>query len=174
MRCLSILAAAALLTLAACQKPAAQAANQPAAQPTPTPTPPPPPPEDMTMAAVPAASLKWGPIQPEGWDPGLTVAAVHGDPAKPDQPYVLRLRLPNGYKFPPHYHPKTENLTVIKGTFMLEMGDVATANMKTYQPGDFLYLPARQPHYGTVKGDTEVQLHGIGPFEIKNGKPPAA
>ena len=160
---------AGLLGLAACaEKPAAEAppAEQPMAMA--------PAPEDMMMMAVSAKSLQWGPIQPEGWAPGLTVAAVHGDPAVPDQPYVIRLRLPDGYKFPPHYHPKTENLTVLSGTFMLENGDVASDNLKTYVPGDFLYLPGMQPHYGAVKGNTEVQLHGVGPFEIKNGKPPAA
>ena len=152
--------------LPACSnEPAAEAApaEQPAAAPAPA--------EDAVMKEVSATALQYGPIQPEGWDPGLTVAAVSGDPSKPDLPYVLRLRLPDGYHFPAHYHPKTENLTVLKGTFMLEMGDVATENMKSYQPGDFLYLPGNQPHYGAVKGDTEVQLHGVGPFEILNAKP---
>jgi quercetin dioxygenase-like cupin family protein len=172
MRCLAkLLAVGALVGLAGCaEKPAAEAADQPAGtQPAMAMAP-----EDDMMMAAPAAGLQFGPIQPEGWDPGLTVAAVHGDPSKPDLPYVIRLRLPDGYHFPPHYHPNTENLTVLKGTFMLENGDVASESMKTYQPGDFLYLPGMQPHYGAVKGDTEVQLHGIGPFEIKNGKPPAA
>jgi quercetin dioxygenase-like cupin family protein len=174
MRRTPIALVATLLALAACSKPAAQAATQPAtataqpAQPAMAPM------EDMTMKAVVVSSLQYNPIQPDGWAPGLTFAVVSGDPSKAGAPYVLRLRLPDGYKFPPHYHPNTENLTVLKGTFMLENGDVATDNMKTYQPGDFLYLPGMHPHYGAVKGDTEVQLHGMGPFEIKNGKPPAA
>jgi quercetin dioxygenase-like cupin family protein len=171
MRCLTrVMGIAALVALSGCAgEPAAEAAPAETAAAAPAP-----PMEDMAMKAVSAASLQWGPIQPEGWAPGLTVAAVHGDPAQPNAPYVIRLRLPDGYHFPPHYHPNTENLTVLKGTFMLQNGDVASENMETYQPGDFLYLPGMQPHYGAVKGDTEVQLHGIGPFEIRNGKPPAA
>jgi ribosomal protein L16 Arg81 hydroxylase len=40
------------------------------------------------------------------------------------------------------------------------------AVLKTYAPGDFLYIPAKMPHFGGAKGVTEIQLHGIGPFEI--------
>jgi UDP-glucose 4-epimerase len=34
------------------------------------------------------------------------------------------------------------------------------AALKTYGPGDFLYAPAKMPHFATVKGETVVQLHG--------------
>ncbi|HEY3257437.1 MAG TPA: hypothetical protein VGJ64_01165 [Gemmatimonadaceae bacterium] len=48
-------------------------------------------------------------------------------------------------------------------------GDVSAE--KSYGPGDFLYLPARNPHYGGAKGVTIVQLHGMGPFAINLGTP---
>jgi hypothetical protein len=31
--------------------------------------------------------------------------------------------LPDGYRVPPHTHPKTERVTVISGTFNIGMGD---------------------------------------------------
>jgi quercetin dioxygenase-like cupin family protein len=128
---------------------------------------------DNVMKAVAAPGLQWGPIQPEGFDPGMEIAVLYGDPAVPDQPYTIRLRFQDGYRFPAHHHPKTENLTVLSGTFLLEEGAVASENLKTYGPGDYLYLPAMQPHYGGARGATEIQLHGVGPFDIRLGAPPA-
>jgi quercetin dioxygenase-like cupin family protein len=131
-------------------------------------------PVDDMMKVVAAPSLQWAPIQPEGFDPGMQIAVLYGDPAVPEQPYTIRLRFEDGYRFPAHYHPKTENLTVLSGTFLLEMGAEASENLKTYTAGDYLYLPPYQPHYGGAKGVTEIQLHGVGPFEIMLGAPPAA
>ena len=37
--------------------------------------------------------------------------------------YVLRLKMPNGYKIPAHNHPTTENVTVISGNFHIGMGE---------------------------------------------------
>jgi quercetin dioxygenase-like cupin family protein len=37
--------------------------------------------------------------------------------------FTLRALLPDGYKIPPHTHPKIEHVTVISGTFYLGMGE---------------------------------------------------
>jgi quercetin dioxygenase-like cupin family protein len=123
------------------------------------------------MAAVIASQITWGPIDVPGFSPGLKIAVIQGDPAGTG-PYTLRLSLPDGYRFPPHWHPNDENLTVITGTFMLAMGDRADeSKLVTYQPGDYLLLPGTKPHFGGVKGATVVQLHGQGPFTINVVKP---
>lgn len=169
MRYLPMLAAATLLSACA-PEPEAEAApaEQPAAA-----APAAAAPVDNVMKTVAAPSLQYGPIQPEGFAPGMQIAVLYGDPAVPDQPYTVRLRFEDGYRFPPHYHPRTENLTVLSGTFLLEMGDEASENLKTYGPGDYLYLPPNQPHYGGARGTTEIQLHGMGPFDIILAKPAA-
>lgn len=119
------------------------------------------------MAAIRGDALKWGPVEVPGFAPGLELAVVAGDPAKP-APYTLRLRFPSDYAFPAHWHPMTENLTVLSGQFLLAMGETRDdAALQTYGPGDYLLLPGRMPHYGRVNGPTVVQLHGMGPFEIK-------
>jgi quercetin dioxygenase-like cupin family protein len=125
------------------------------------------------MKAVAGHALQWSAIQPEGFDAGMEIATLSGDPSVPDQPYTVRLKFKDGYRFPAHYHPRTENLTVLKGTFLLGMGDTPSDQLATYGPGDYLYLPPLQPHFGGAKGETEVQLHGVGPFEIKLAKPGA-
>ena len=123
----------------------------------------PPPP----MHAVADEGVASGHIEVPGFWPGLKVAVVHGDPSVPDQPYTLRLLFPDGYRFPPHWHPRAENVTVLEGTFRLAIGRSFDATkLQTYRPGDYLFIAAENPHYGGVRGRTVLQLHGIGPFEI--------
>lgn len=124
-------------------------------------------PAEPMHATVPSAELEYADIQPEGFEPGMKIAAIHGDPAIADQQYVIRLSFPDGYRFPPHYHPNSENLTVLSGTFLLAMGEKADeSKLQSYEPGDFLYIPPEDPHFGGAKGETVIQLHGTGPFEI--------
>ncbi|HSJ63500.1 MAG TPA: cupin domain-containing protein [Gemmatimonadaceae bacterium] len=124
-----------------------------------------------SMTAKSAAALEWSPIQPTGFDPGMEITVIEGDPEAADKPYTLRLRLKDGYRFPAHYHPKAENVTVLSGTFLLAMGSTPSDQLKTYAPGDFLHIPPSQPHYGGARGVTVIQLHGDGPFEIILAKP---
>src|SRR5690242_6239129 len=65
----------------------------------------------MDHMAVQPNALKWGP-SPPGLPPGAQVSVVAGDPGK-DGPYVIRAKLPSGYKIPPHFHPTAENVTVL-------------------------------------------------------------
>lgn len=112
--------------------------------------------------------LTWAPIQPPGFDPGAQIAALHGDPNAASGTYVIRLEFPDGYKFPAHWHPNAENLTVIEGEFMLGMGDKADdTKLTTYKPGTYMFLPAKNVHFGKVKGTTIIQLHGQAPFKIE-------
>ena len=70
---------------------------------------------------VQASALKWGPAPP-GLPPGARVAVVSGNPGG-DGPYVVRAKLPTGYKVMPHTHPTDENVTVLSGVFHIAMGD---------------------------------------------------
>lgn len=119
------------------------------------------------------SSLTWSDFAPAGFDPGMKLAVLHGDPgAKGD--YVLRLLFPAGYRFPVHWHPGVENLTVVSGTFLLGMGNSADWNaVKTYSPGDFFYIPPRHAHFGgsAAGGPSVIQLHGQGPFLLTLGAP---
>jgi quercetin dioxygenase-like cupin family protein len=128
--------------------------------------------QQQEMRAIPAAKLQWTDLTAPGFAPGIKLAAVVGDPAAADQPYTVRLKFPDGYRFPAHYHPKAENVTVLTGTFLLGMGKSETGATATYTTGDYLFVPPEMPHFGSVRGETVVQLHGVGPFEIKLVNPP--
>lgn len=119
------------------------------------------------------SGLTWGDFSPAGFDPGMKLAVLQGDPGAKGH-YVVRLEFPAGYKFPVHWHPGIENLTVVSGTFLLGMGNTADWNaLKTYGPGDFLYIPPRHAHFGgsAATGPSVIQLHGEGPFLLNLGAP---
>ena len=123
---------------------------------------------DMTM--INPSALKWVDAPPS-LPKGAKLAVLHGDPGK-DGPYVIRLKVPGGYKVPPHWHTQTENLTVISGTLYLGSGDAmdmgAAHALKT---GGFHNLPGGMHHYAFTKTTTVVQIHGTGPLDVKYVNP---
>ena len=68
--------------------------------------------------------LKWK-DGPASLPPGAKIAVLEGDPARPG-PFVFRVKVPDGYRIPPHTHPKAERVTIIAGTFHLGMGRSST------------------------------------------------
>jgi quercetin dioxygenase-like cupin family protein len=121
---------------------------------------------DAAMRPVAASALAWSDFVMPGFDPGAKITVVHGDPAAAG-PYTVRMQFPDGYNFPPHWHPMAENVTVLSGTFLLAMGDTRdNSKLREYQPGDYLFIPAKHPHFGGVRGVTVIQLHGSGPFDV--------
>jgi quercetin dioxygenase-like cupin family protein len=120
--------------------------------------------------AVHSRGLKWGPAPP-GLPPGAQVAVVTGNPGK-DEPYVVRARMPSGYKIPPHFHPTDENVTVLSGTFHIGMGDTFDATKgEALRAGGFVRAEKGMHHYGWTSGATVIQIHGQGPFAITYVKP---
>jgi uncharacterized protein (TIGR02246 family) len=114
----------------------------------------------------PSAGIQWSDFQLPGFAPGVKLAVLHGDPSKSGD-YTLRLRFPDNYTVPPHWHPGGEHVTVLQGSFSFGMGTTFDRNaLKTYGPGDFVYAPAKMPHFAMTKGETVVQLHGDGPFAV--------
>lgn len=141
----------------------------------PLPTPPPATPAIVTdmgdMETRNASGITWTDLVVPGFASGAKIAVIHGDPGGTGD-YTLRLQFPDGYEFPPHWHPMGEHITVLSGVFRLGMGGTANAAaIREYQPGDFLYAPGRMPHFGGARGATVIQLHGNGPFAINLGSP---
>jgi len=118
-----------------------------------------------THVAVAPADLKWG-EGPPVFEKGLSFAVVAGDPGKPG-PFVVRLKVPAGYKIAPHFHPTDENVTVLAGTFAIGMGDkLDKAAAKQLPPGGFVLLPAQMHHFALAITEATVQVHGVGPFTL--------
>ena len=106
--------------------------------------------------------LKWTPIIK-----GCDLAPVSGDPNADGPPFVLRLRCADGAKIPAHWHPTDEKVTVLKGTFLVGMGE--TFDESKLQPmnvGNFVAMSKEIRHFAVSKGETIVQVHGAGPFKV--------
>lgn len=111
------------------------------------------------------SEIKWQ-QGPAALPPGAKAALLEGDPAK-DGPFTMRLLFPDGYKIPPHTHPKVEHVTVISGTFNLGMGEKFDQSAGQAMPaGTFGFWPAGMKHFAWTKGETVIQLHGVGPWTI--------
>src|SRR5882724_2052588 len=112
-----------------------------------------------------ADDMKWGPV-PNVFPPGAQIAVVSGDPFK-EGLYVVRLKMPAGYKIPAHNHPTTENVTVVSGNFHIGMGDYLDEKKGIeLTSGGYGEAPAKMNHYAWVTSPTIVQVHGQGPFAI--------
>jgi quercetin dioxygenase-like cupin family protein len=113
-----------------------------------------------------APEIKWGPAPPI-FPAGAQFAVVQGDPSVPGALFTVRLRFPNGYILPPHTHPTDENVTVLRGTFLVGLGENFTRDGLTALKDDgFITAPAHMAHFATARGVTEVQVHALGPFQL--------
>ena len=113
-----------------------------------------------------APDIKWGPAPPV-FPPGAQFAVVQGDPSVAGALFTVRLRFPNGYILPPHTHPTDENVTVLRGTFLVGLGpDFSKDALTALKEDGFITAPANMAHFATTRGITEVQVHAIGPFQL--------
>jgi len=110
--------------------------------------------------------LDWGPAPPI-FPKGAQFAVVQGDPGVAGAIFTVRLRFPNGYILPPHRHPTDEHVTVLRGTFMVGLGeDFSRDGMVSLKEDGFITAPANMAHFASARGFTEVQVHAIGPFQL--------
>lgn len=111
-------------------------------------------------------AVSWG-AAPPTLPSGAQASVLQGDPGK-SGPFVLRLRMPAGYVVPPHSHSQDELVTVISGKFAVVGGAaVDRTAFKPVVPGSFINIPAGASHYAIAESESVVQIHGIGPFDIK-------
>ena len=115
--------------------------------------------------------IKYGP-PPPFVAPGAQLAVLEGDPTASTGDFTIRLKLPDGYKIAPHWHPNRENVTVISGNFKVGMGDkFDEAKMMTFPAGSFAYLDPDMHHYAMASGEVVVQVHGMSPLQFNYVNP---
>lgn len=116
--------------------------------------------------------LEFGPAPPV-FPAGAEMAVLSGDPTVAGALFTVRLLMPDGYIIPAHWHPTDENVTVIRGEFLIGLGDTfdEATLLSTLEPGDFITAPANANHFAMARGETEVQVHAIGPFMMTYADP---
>lgn len=122
-------------------------------------------PDPMAAAFHRPSDLVWQ-DGPPSLPPGAKITILEGDPGKPG-PFVFRVKVPDGYKVPPHTHPKSERVTVLSGSFHLGMGDKFDPKHAQELPaGTYGTWPAGMKHFVWAEGETVLQFHGDGPWQI--------
>jgi hypothetical protein len=134
----------------------------------------------LTIAAFPGShdknaftpeTIPWGP-PPPFVAPGAQLAVIEGDPGAPSGDYTVRLKMPDGYRIAPHWHPLRENVTVISGTFKVGMGDTFDKDkMASFPPGSFAFLDPDMHHFAMADGEVIVQVHGNAPLRFNYVNP---
>ena len=110
--------------------------------------------------------IQYGPA-PGFLSPGASLAVLEGNPMAPSGDYTVRLKMPDGYKVAPHWHPRRENVTVISGTLKVGMGDkFDESKMMSFPAASFAYLDPSMHHYAMSSGETVVQIHGKAPIQF--------
>jgi hypothetical protein len=117
------------------------------------------------------AAIPWGP-PPPFLAPGAQLAVIEGNPAGATGDYTVRLKMPDGYRIAPHWHPLRENVTVISGTFKVGMGDTFDRDkMASFPAGSFAFLDPDMHHYAMASGEVIVQVHGMAPLRFNYVNP---
>lgn len=97
---------------------------------------------------------------------GAQMAVLEGDPAEAEF-FIMRLRLPDGYTIPPHWHPTMERVTVLEGTLHLGMSEnVNLADAERLPAGSYFYMPPEMVHFAQAEGETILQIGTMGPWGI--------
>jgi hypothetical protein len=116
-------------------------------------------------------TIHWGPAPPVV-EKEAQFAVLEGDPTASSGDYTIRLKMPDGFRIAPHWHPLRENVTVISGTFKVGMGDAfETSKMGTFAAGSFAYMDPDMHHYAMASGETVVQVHGQAPIQFNYVNP---
>jgi quercetin dioxygenase-like cupin family protein len=109
--------------------------------------------------------VEWGP-GPASIPKGAQAAAIYGDASK-EGLFALRLKLPKGYRIPPHTHSKPEVVTILSGT--LRLGEGASADQSKANPlpaGSFFVMSPGMQHYVYADEQTVLQLNSNGPWGL--------
>lgn len=116
-------------------------------------------------------NIQWGPVPP--FVPaGAQLAVLEGDPTASSGDYTVRLKMPDGYRIPPHFHPMRENVTVMSGTFKVGMGDNFDRDkMAAFPAGSYAFLDPDMHHYAMAVGEVVVQVHGAAPLKFSYVNP---
>jgi quercetin dioxygenase-like cupin family protein len=116
-------------------------------------------------------TISWG-AAPPLVRPGAQFTVLEGDPTASTGDYTIRLKMPDGFRIAPHWHPKRENVTIISGRLNVGMGDQFDPNkMNAFIAGSFAFLDPNMHHYVMASGETIVQVHGQSPLQFNYVNP---
>ena len=103
---------------------------------------------------------------PASLPPGAQIAVLDGDPSQAGAFYTIGLKMPDGYRVPPHWHPMDASVTVVQGSFIMGIGEkVEPAQAQELTAGSYMRVSKGVRHYEWTKGDTIIYVYGLGPLD---------
>lgn len=92
-------------------------------------------------------------------------AVLYGDPNKPGDFYIVRVKWLAGNMSRPHFHKNDRLIVVISGTWWVGTGDKFDPDNTVPMPaGTYVTHFGGKIHYDGAKDeDTIIEVHGIGP-----------
>lgn len=124
---------------------------------------------DQQAIHINAKEVKFGPA-PEGLlPPGAELAVLEGTPPFDQaKSFLVRIKMPKGYKVPSHTHGIPDRGTVVSGALKVGLGhDWDDKAMTDLPAGSLFSLPVGASHYVAASDDSVLQVFGVGPFDIK-------
>lgn len=98
---------------------------------------------------------------------GAQCAVTEGDLTVPGALFAMLVKMPDGFKIPPHFHPGDEHLVVLAGTFHVGMGDEFRADQtRGMKPGSFIVMPKGTRHFARTTAQTVLHVYALGPWGI--------
>jgi uncharacterized RmlC-like cupin family protein len=99
--------------------------------------------------------------------PGASCAVIEGSLAAANALFAYRVKMPDNYRIPPHFHPVDEHLVVLSGVFNIGHGDrLDLGATRAMMAGSFVALPKGMPHFALTRGETIIQVYAIGPWGL--------
>lgn len=98
----------------------------------------------------------------------VKLAILVGNPIK-HEPFLVRVKVPNGEKIMPHKHPEDRIYTVISGVFYIGIGEIfEESKLQAFPAGSVIVLPGNTPHFHLAKsGEYITQVYAIGPLGLE-------
>ena len=109
--------------------------------------------------------IKWQ-AAPASLPAGAQMAVLDGDPSQSGVSYTIGLKMPNGYRMPPHWHPSDASVIVVQGVFGMGLGEKFDSTRgRELKPGSYMRVSKEVRHYEWTKGETIIYVSGLGPLD---------
>ena len=100
------------------------------------------------------------------FEDGRFMQVLYGDPDREGGHYVIRIGNDDGQIVFAHRHPEDEHIVVVQGTWFLGHGEAFNrAALEEMPVGAYAMVPKGMPHFAWSRGETIIQVHGVGPFK---------
>jgi quercetin dioxygenase-like cupin family protein len=97
---------------------------------------------------------------------GARIAILEGDPANP-KTFIMRVKLPDGYRLPVHAVGITDRFDVLQGEPEFAIGERRDHQaLRSFGPGSVILVPKGVQSYASAHGETVIQIFGVGPYEV--------